>query len=202
MIAGVGIILLLSVVTRNWRNLLLILANLPFALVGGVLAAEAIKSGPQPGEELAGPFHPLNVTGPNAGEKQCLYCKNGTNPVAMIFAREVSEPLAVLVKKIDAATGEHKDAKMGSFVVFLTDSEDLNKHVTEWAAKENVKNTILAVDNPAGPKGYKVAKDADVTVVLYTNRAVKANYSFAKGELKEKDIDTILSDISKILPNS
>jgi len=38
LIAGVGIILLLSIVTRNWRNLLLILANLPFALIGGVLA--------------------------------------------------------------------------------------------------------------------------------------------------------------------
>ena len=38
LIAGVGIVLLLSIVTRNWRNLLLILANLPFALVGGVLA--------------------------------------------------------------------------------------------------------------------------------------------------------------------
>jgi CzcA family heavy metal efflux pump len=40
-IAGVGIIVLLSIVTRNWRNLLLILANLPFALVGGVLAVFA-----------------------------------------------------------------------------------------------------------------------------------------------------------------
>lgn len=38
LVAGVGIVLLLSVVTRNWRNLLLILVNLPFALVGGVLA--------------------------------------------------------------------------------------------------------------------------------------------------------------------
>ncbi|MDB6065439.1 MAG: heavy metal efflux pump, cobalt-zinc-cadmium [Pedosphaera sp.] len=37
-IAGAGIVLLLVVVTGNWRNLLLILANLPFALVGGVLA--------------------------------------------------------------------------------------------------------------------------------------------------------------------
>lgn len=37
-VAGIGIVILLSVVTRNWRNLLLILANLPFALVGGVLA--------------------------------------------------------------------------------------------------------------------------------------------------------------------
>jgi CzcA family heavy metal efflux pump len=37
-IAGVGIVLLLIVVTGNWRNLFLILANVPFALVGGVLA--------------------------------------------------------------------------------------------------------------------------------------------------------------------
>jgi CzcA family heavy metal efflux pump len=37
-IAGVGILLLLSMVLKNWRNLALVLANLPFALVGGVLA--------------------------------------------------------------------------------------------------------------------------------------------------------------------
>jgi len=37
-IAAVGILLLLTVVFHNWRNLLLVLANVPFALVGGVLA--------------------------------------------------------------------------------------------------------------------------------------------------------------------
>lgn len=36
--AAAGIILLLAVVFRNMRNLMLVLANLPFALVGGVLA--------------------------------------------------------------------------------------------------------------------------------------------------------------------
>ena len=36
-IAAVGILLLLSVVFHNGRNLLLVLANVPFALVGGVL---------------------------------------------------------------------------------------------------------------------------------------------------------------------
>lgn len=39
LLAGLGIVLLLSVVMGNFRNLLLVLANLPFALVGGVLAA-------------------------------------------------------------------------------------------------------------------------------------------------------------------
>lgn len=36
--AGVGIVLLLSLVLRSGRNLLLVFVNLPFALVGGVLA--------------------------------------------------------------------------------------------------------------------------------------------------------------------
>jgi Cu/Ag efflux pump CusA len=40
-IAGIGIIMLLSIVFHNTRNLLLVLANLPFALVGGVLAVFA-----------------------------------------------------------------------------------------------------------------------------------------------------------------
>lgn len=38
-LAGLGILLLLSVVMGDYRNLLLVLTNLPFALVGGVLAA-------------------------------------------------------------------------------------------------------------------------------------------------------------------
>ncbi|HYM74876.1 MAG TPA: efflux RND transporter permease subunit [Candidatus Dormibacteraeota bacterium] len=37
-IAGVGIVLLLAIAFGNFRNLLLVLANLPFALAGGVLA--------------------------------------------------------------------------------------------------------------------------------------------------------------------
>ena len=36
-IAGVGILLLLSIVFASWRNLLLVILNVPFALVGGVL---------------------------------------------------------------------------------------------------------------------------------------------------------------------
>jgi CzcA family heavy metal efflux pump len=38
LLAGAGILILLSVVFRNLRNTLLVLANLPFALVGGVVA--------------------------------------------------------------------------------------------------------------------------------------------------------------------
>ena len=40
-VAGIGVVLLLSVVTRNLNNLLLVLTNLPFAFVGGVFAVFA-----------------------------------------------------------------------------------------------------------------------------------------------------------------
>jgi len=180
------------------------IATSSFALIallaGGLIAAENLSSGPQVGDEVPGPFHPLNLTGESAGEKVCLYCKNGSNPVAMIFARESSEPLAKLIKKIDETTAKNKDAKMGSFVVFLSDSEDLGKEVKAWADKEKVSTCVLSLDNPNGPKGYKVAKEADVTVVLYTDHKVKANFAFAKGELKDKNIDEVVSSVSKILP--
>ncbi len=41
LLAALGVFLLLSVVLMNWRNLVLVLANIPFALVGGVLAVFA-----------------------------------------------------------------------------------------------------------------------------------------------------------------
>ncbi len=41
LLAALGIGLLLSIVLMNWRNLVLVLANIPFALVGGVLAVFA-----------------------------------------------------------------------------------------------------------------------------------------------------------------
>ncbi len=41
LLAALGIVLLLSVVLMNWRNLVLVLVNIPFALVGGVLAVFA-----------------------------------------------------------------------------------------------------------------------------------------------------------------
>jgi len=59
---------------------------------------------------------------------------------------------------------------------------------------------VLAIDNSAGPQNYKVAKDADVTVVLYTEGNVKANFAFKKGEMKDADVKTILASVPKILP--
>jgi hypothetical protein len=118
----------------------------------------------------------------------------------MVFARDTSDKLTSLVKKIDAATAKHNGCSMGSFVVFCNDDEKLEDKLKDLVKKEKIEKTILTIDNPAGPKGYNVNKNADVTVVLYVNKNVKANYAFKKGKLGDKDIEKIIGDLKKILP--
>jgi hypothetical protein len=118
----------------------------------------------------------------------------------MIFAREVSDSLTSLVKKIDAATAKNSGANMGSFVVFISQDEKLGDKVKTVASKEGIKNCILTImDNNSGPPKYQVAKDAAVTVVFYNQRKVLANHAFKKGELNTAAVDKIMADLPKIL---
>ena len=117
----------------------------------------------------------------------------------MVFARETSDPLTSLVKKLDAATAKNSSSRMGSFVVFCSDDEGLEAKLKGLADKEKLEKIVLTIDNPSGPNRYKIAKDADVTVVLYNKSKVIANYSFKKGELKSSDVEKIVSEVSKIV---
>jgi hypothetical protein len=103
--------------------------------------------------------------------------------------------LTSLVKKLDAE-GAHG---LKSFVVYLSDDEKLPDQLKAYAAKIGLKNTILAVDNVPGPAAWTIAKEADVTVVLYTKRIVEANHAFADGKLDAKGVANVLADLPKIL---
>jgi hypothetical protein len=175
-------------------------------IVAGLIVGQTInagengtKSGPQVGENARPkPFFPLNLNGPTPDEKQCLVCRNGNNPVAMIFAREPNEQLTSLISKLDVETVKNADKKMGSFAIFCNDSEALPGKLKDFAKAQKLKAFVLAVDNPVGPDAYKIAKDADVTVVLYNKSKVLANYTFKKGELTSAEVAKIVSDVSKI----
>ena len=68
-------------------------------------------------------------------------------------------------------------------------------------AKENglKKVPITVFEGEAGPSGYKIAKDADVTVMMWVNSEVKVNHSYAKGEMCSECVKTVVADIPKIL---
>jgi phage/plasmid primase-like uncharacterized protein len=168
--------------------------------LGGAVFAADLKSGPQAGEKVPGPFHPLNINGESAGKKACLYCKAGDSPVVAIFARNSDDAtLQKLIAAVETATDKNAKAELNSFVVFCSDSDKLEGKLKELVEKAKLKNVVLSIESAEGPEKYNISKDADVTVLLYKERTVVANHTFAKGKLTEKDIEKVNADIAKLV---
>jgi hypothetical protein len=117
-----------------------------------------------------------------------------------VFAREVNPGLTGLVKKLESATQTHADSSFRAVVVLLSDDDKMEARLKELAEKEGLKKVVLAVEGPAGPPNYKLAKDAEVTVVLYEKKKVKKNFAFEKGKLTEKEADAVVGAVKDILP--
>lgn len=121
--------------------------------------------------------------------------------MACVFARELTDNLASLVKQIDEQVAKNQDKNMAAFVVILAeDADEVAPKLEELAKKQGIKNVPLTIfDGESGPGGYKIAKDADVTVLLWKGRSVKANHAFKKGGLDEKSAKQVLDSASTIL---
>jgi hypothetical protein len=109
--------------------------------------------------------------------------------------------LTSLVKEIDAAVKTHQDKKMASFTVVLTDDADKTEEQLKALAKDAKieKVPLTLMEGAAGPPKYNIAKDAEVTVLLWREQKVKANFAFGKGQLNKEGIKKIVADTSKIL---
>ncbi len=117
-----------------------------------------------------------------------------------IFARELTDDLASLVKQIDEQVAKNAGKKMAAFVVVLSEDADATAPKLETLAKkEGIKNVPLTIfDGEAGPGSYKIAKDADVTVLMWKGLEVKSNHAF-KGEMNAEQVKAVVADTAKIL---
>lgn len=183
-----------------WRSLLAtFLAGL---LSSGLVMAGSVTSGPQVGDKVPGPFKPLNVTGTEAGQAACQYCKNGARPVAVIFAKEMTPALAQLIKKIDTATATNKAAGLGSYVVVCSEAAGVDRQLLAVAQQAAIQNTVLTVYKSGGPEKYHISPEVDVTVLLYNHFTVKANHAFKNAELTEAAVNAVIADLGKMLADN
>ncbi len=115
-----------------------------------------------------------------------------------MFARKTSEPLASLVKQIDAKIGENGALK--SFVVILTDQgEKAADDLRKLAKDRSIQHVPLTLhQDPAGPSDYDIARDADVTVLMWRKHEVKVNRAY-KGSLTDAEVRAIVADVPKVL---
>ena len=118
-----------------------------------------------------------------------------------VFTRKITDDLTSLVKQIDGVVAKNKEKKMCAFVVLLSDEADADEaKLKELATKHDIKTTPLTVfEGVAGPPNYKIAKDADVTVLMWQRQKVTVNHAFRKDELDKKAIAAVVADTSKIL---
>jgi hypothetical protein len=191
---------------RYFIALVLSLSLLIVSRAPAYQAEAGLKSGPQVGESIPGPFHFYNVNGAYTGNPHCLVCEYGLRPVAVVFARSVPEsgkPLDNLLKKLDETVGKNQASEFRGFATFLSPDftgDDTRKTLVQ--SLENVakdlKNLILSVGGPDGPEKYNINKDAEVTVLLYRNHKVAANFAFEKDKLTDKDVAAIVAAFGKM----
>jgi hypothetical protein len=155
-----------------------------------------LKVGKRPG-----PYSFLISTGPERGQQTCYVCETAEKPAVIVFARSLSDPLGKLVAGLDKAVGEHKKAELRAWVTFLSDDQAaLDAQVVAWGKKHAIRNTPLGVfESDVGPPSYKLSRDADVTVLLFVERKVVANFAFRSGELNDERTREIIKALPRII---
>ena len=118
-----------------------------------------------------------------------------------VFARQLTDDLASLVKQLDAVVAKNEENKMAGYVVLLSEDPEADEAKVEaFAKKHGIKNLPLTIfDGVEGPPNYDLAKEANVTVLLLRKRVVKANHAFDKGGLTDEAIQQVVADTAKIL---
>ena len=120
-----------------------------------------------------------------------------------IHAREITDDLTSLVSQIDElvspALSRRNPDRTQSFVVFLTDDPDeMEPKLAKLAADKKLKNVPLTLfDGEAGHPDYKIAKDAEVTVLMWTNLRIEQNFAFKKGELNADAVKKVVAAAKK-----
>ena len=162
-------------------------------------AKAPLQSGLRVGEKVP-QFYVRAITGPLKTRSVCYVCRNGDRPVVMLVVRKVTPELTALLKKIDAVVDEKRAVGLRSFGVFLTqDNKALGPQLQTLAFDEQISLPLTIAAAPTdGPAGESSHPDAVVTVLLYREQHVRANFTFREGELGTPQIEAIIRSIRNL----
>lgn len=180
----------------EFRSLALVL----IAALPSLATAQPCQSGVPIGEKI-GPYSFLVATGADRGKQTCYVCETAERPAIVIFSRKLSEPLSKLVAKCDDwLLAQPKDTAR-SWMTVLGEKTVALDDLAKWAKQVGIKTLPVGVfDDPIGPPAWKLAEDAEVTVLLYANRKVVMNFAYRTGELNDDAVKKIVESFPKLAP--
>jgi hypothetical protein len=162
-----------------------------------LLGADPCVSGVPVGQR-PGPYSFLVATGPQRGQQTCYVCEQDRKPTAVVFARSLSDPLGGLLAKLDAEGAARRESGFKAWMTQLADPADLDS-LAKWAQEQGLKGVVVgAFEDADGPPAYKLARDADVTVMLFVDRKVVANFAFRAGELTDARVAEVMKAVPKL----
>jgi hypothetical protein len=163
----------------------------------GAFAAEPCVSGVPLGKR-PGPYSFLVATGAQKGQQTCFICEQDEKPTAVVFARQLSDPLGKLLTKLDAELPVRKESGFKAWMTLLNDTADLEK-LSDWSKKQGLKGLpVGGFEDADGPPAYLLSQDADVTVLLFVKKKVVANFAYRSGELTDDTIGEVMKAVPKL----
>jgi hypothetical protein len=166
-----------------------------------VLSEDALRSGPQPGQEKNGPFltYTWHINGPKAGKHAFASGDLFINPrpSVFVFTRSMEKSVIELAKKLET---EATQSNLFVSVVLLGQDQKPGDRLKAVAKQESIRAVILSYNMGIGDeKIWQITKEAEITVLLYTReRRLLANFAYRPGEFNEKAIRAVVRSLSVI----
>jgi hypothetical protein len=176
------------------------LTGIAILLPLAALAKDPCVSGPQLGQR-PGPYSFLVATGPERGQQTCYVCETADKPGVIVFARSLSDPLSKLLSQCDESIGSRRKGELRAWMTVLGEKTVGLDELGKWAKQAGLKAVPVGVfDDPVGPPSYKLADDAEVTVLVFVNRKVVSNFAFRAGELSDEAVKRVAETVAKLTP--
>ena len=180
-----------------------IFAAMVVLVVAGLAVAAELKSGPQAGDKVPGPFHVRCHTSrrPRPGEKNCLYLRERRSPRGDGLRPHAGLPAdGQALKKLDEATKATLRPRWAASCVFLSDDDKWPTKLKAMTDKEKIKNLVVAVDNSERPGEVQRRQGRGPD-----DRALRRSHSEGELHLQEgqdhrRQHRHVIKDLSKILP--
>jgi hypothetical protein len=80
---------------------------------------------------------------------------------------------------------------------------DLERLAYDFARRNGSTGVpISALGDPAGPPGYRISPEAQVTILFFRSGKVLANRAYASGEWNQRAAETALRDVPRLLQSA
>lgn len=167
-----------------------------FAVLCGSNAADAVFSGPQPGEKTTG-FKVIGISGAALGSERDPVTEGAGAPTALIFLHALERSLVPLLRVTDEY-GALRKGQLKTEIVFLapdrtTGEQRIKAAVNSLQLKSNVG---LSLDGGEGPGNYGLNKECMMTIVVAKDNKVTANFALVQPGIS--DAPKVIEALAKV----